>query len=52
MALGVERLIGVHHDRVAEQHVPVEEPGANKLAVASDTMVDGVLVGTLPMCWH
>jgi hypothetical protein len=47
MAPSVTRPVGVHHDRVAEQHAPVEEPGANELAVAGDVVFDEVLEGAL-----
>jgi hypothetical protein len=45
VAPSVTRPVGVHHDRVAEQHAPVEEPSANELAVADDVVFDEVLEG-------
>jgi hypothetical protein len=52
VALDVVCLVGVHHGRVDEPHIPIEEPGVDELAVASDVVLDGVLIGSLSVGWH
>lgn len=49
MALGVARPVDVHRSRIAEQHVSVEEPNADELAVVGNTVLDKVLTAG---GWH
>lgn len=53
VALGVARPADVHHNPIAEQHVPpFKESGADELAIADGVVLDGDLAGALTTGWH